>query len=56
MGNAFKYHTAGIKVSPWKDMAAVYGTIDAGNKTGSYLPVWRYEKTRWKIALEVIRV
>jgi hypothetical protein len=50
-----KYHIAGIKISPEKDMAAAYGTFDTGGKTGSYVRIWRYEKTGWKIALEVIR-
>jgi hypothetical protein len=50
-----KYHPAGIKISPGKDMAAAYGTFDTGGKTGSYVRIWRHEKTGWKIALEVIR-
>jgi hypothetical protein len=55
MGTIPKYHPAGIKISPGKDMAAAYGTFDSGNKTGSYVRIWRHEKTGWKIALEVIR-
>jgi ketosteroid isomerase-like protein len=50
-----KYHPAGIKISPGKDMAVAYGTFDLENKTGSYVRIWRHEKTGWKIALEVIR-
>ncbi|HLA58403.1 MAG TPA: hypothetical protein VK622_06565, partial [Puia sp.] len=55
MGATPKYHPTGIKISPGKDMAAAYGTFDIGNKTGSYVRIWRHEKTGWKIALEVIR-
>ncbi len=55
MGIIPKYHPVGIKISPGKDMAAAYGTFDAGNKTGSYVRIWRHEKSGWKIALEVIR-
>jgi hypothetical protein len=51
-----KYHQAGIKISPGKDMAAVYGTLDTGSKTGNYVRIWRHEKSGWKIALEVIRI
>ena len=54
-GATLKYHPAGIKISPGKDMAAAYGTIESGSKTGSYVRIWRHEKTGWKIALEVIR-
>ena len=56
LGAVAKYHPAGIKISPGKDMAAAYGTMEAGNKTGSYVRIWRHEKTGWKIALEVLRV
>jgi hypothetical protein len=56
MGHTLKYHPAGIKISPGKDMAAAYGTFELGDKTGSYVRIWRHEKTGWKIALEVIRV
>lgn len=52
---ALKYLPAGIKISPGKDMAAAYGTFNLGNKTGSYVRIWRHEKTGWKIALEVVR-
>ena len=55
IGTTLKYHPAGIKISPGKDMAAAYGTFDLGGKTGSYIRIWRHEKTGWKIALEVIR-
>jgi hypothetical protein len=55
IGTTLKYHLAGIKISPGKDMAAAYGTFDLGNKTGSYVRIWRHEQTSWKIALEVIR-
>ena len=55
-GTTLKYHPAGIKISPGKDMAAAYGTCEAENKTGSYVRVWRHEKSGWKIALEVIRI
>jgi len=51
-----QYRPAGIKISPGKDMVATYGTFEAGTNTGSYLRIWRHEKTGWKIALEVIRV
>jgi hypothetical protein len=50
-----KYHPAGIKISPGKDMAAAYGTFETDGKLGSYIRIWRHEKTGWKIALEVIR-
>jgi hypothetical protein len=53
--SSLKYHPAGIKISPGKDMAAIYGTIAAGDKSGSYLRIWRHEKYGWKIALEVIK-
>jgi hypothetical protein len=56
LGITPKYHLAGIKISPGKDMAAAYGTFVTGNKTGSYIRIWRHEKAGWKIALEVIRV
>jgi ketosteroid isomerase-like protein len=49
------YHPAGIKISSGNDMAAIYGTIGAGDKSGSYLRIWRHEKYGWKIALEVIK-
>jgi len=52
---ALTYHPAGIKISPGKDMAAAYGTFESGSKTGSYMRIWRYEKSGWKIAVEVIR-
>ncbi len=55
IGNNLTYHVAGIKISPGKDMAAAYGTFDIAGKTGSYVRIWRHEKTGWKIALEVIR-
>ena len=50
------YHVSGIFISPGGDMAAVYGSIENPAKTGSYLRIWRFEKTGWKIALEVIRI
>lgn len=56
MGFTLKYRPAGVKTSPGKDMAAAYGSVDSGSKTGSYLRIWRHEKTGWKIALEVIRI
>jgi ketosteroid isomerase-like protein len=38
------------------DLACVYGTI-SGNKTGSYLRIWRQEaKGVWKIAVEVVSI
>lgn len=49
-----KFHPAGWKTAPGKDMAAVYGTIAHGNDSGKYLRIWRHEKSGWKIALEVI--
>jgi hypothetical protein len=55
IGTTLTYHPVGIKISPGKDMAAAYGTFDIGSKTGSYVRIWRHEKTGWKIALEVIR-
>ena len=55
LGTTLTFHPAGIKISPGKDMAAAYGTFDMGSKTGSYVRIWRHEKTGWKIALEVIR-
>jgi hypothetical protein len=37
------------------DMAYVYGTTLINGKTENYLRIWRWEKTEWKIALEVLR-
>jgi hypothetical protein len=56
MGDGLKYQPSAAKVSPGNDMAAVYGTTSLGNKSGSYLRIWRHEKDGWKIALEVIRI
>ncbi|HET7001425.1 MAG TPA: hypothetical protein VFI33_08955 [Puia sp.] len=53
--STLKYHPSGIKISPGKDMAAAYGTFESDGKLGSYIRIWRHEKTGWKIALEVIR-
>jgi len=37
------------------DMAYVYGTTVIDGKTENYLRIWRWEKTIWKIAVEVLR-
>jgi ketosteroid isomerase-like protein len=54
--SALKYHPAGAKISPGKDLFSVYGTFDRDDKKGNYLRIWRHEKNGWKIALEVIRI
>ena len=53
---ALRYHPVGVQISPGADMAAVYGTFIQAGKTGSYLRIWRHDKSGWKVALEVIRI
>jgi hypothetical protein len=47
--------TNDTRCSSGNDMAAIFGTIGAGDKSGSYLRIWRHEKYGWKIGLEVIK-
>jgi ketosteroid isomerase-like protein len=51
-----EYLPAGVKLSPGKEMAAIYGTFKSGEKTSTYLRIWRHEIHGWKIALEVVRI
>jgi hypothetical protein len=41
---ALKYHPAGAKISPGKDMFSVYGTFDQDDRKGSYLRIWLMKK------------
>lgn len=51
-----EYQPAGIKLSPGKDMAAIYGTVRSDGKAGTYLRIWRHEINGWRIALDVVRI
>lgn len=52
----FTFRPVGFFISPGMDLGVVYGTILYGDKSSSYMRIWRHENKGWKIALEVIRI
>jgi hypothetical protein len=53
--SSIQYEINGEEMSAYMDMGYVYGTTVIDGKTENYLRIWRWEKTAWKIALEVLR-
>jgi hypothetical protein len=53
--SSIHYEINGEEMSEYMDMGYVYGTTIINGKTENYLRIWRWEYTKWKIALEVLR-
>jgi len=53
--SSVQYIMEGSEMSGLLDMGYVYGTTVINGKTENYLRIWRWEKGKWKIALEVLR-
>jgi hypothetical protein len=53
--SSIEYEIIGMDMSEYMDMGYVYGTTVINGKTENYLRIWRWEKSEWKIALEVLR-
>lgn len=50
-----QFTITGSGIAPTGDLAYVYGNTLINDKPENYLRIWRKEKQRWKIALEVLR-